>query len=333
MFVESPDIDRADLRSSLRRVWGLSVSSLSYQPVGFGTHHYLARDEDGCSWFVNVDDLEEKTWIAAEADLAFDGLERSLRTALELRHAGLDFVHAPIEGSGGQVVDRLSDDDFAVSLSAYIEGRSNPFSAYASDDQRRRVLEMVGRMHAASPFVPPDLPRRDSFTIPSRTEFFVTLEELAVPWSGGPYAEPAREVVGENADAIRRSFDRYDALAEKVSTHAEQWVITHGEPHAANIIETPDGSLLLIDWDTAAVAPRERDLWHIRPEGDDDWSAYGRPVTEIDTDAIELYRLWWALSEIAGYAETFRSRHDDDANMRRAWSGFQDYCSLPDHLA
>jgi len=333
MFEESPDIDRNDLRSSLNRVWGISVSSLSYQPVGFGTHHYLARDEDGRSWFVNVDDLEEKTWIAAETDLAFDGLQRSLRTALELRRAGLEFVHAPIEGSDGRVVDRLDDDDYAVSVSAYIDGRSNEFGAYRSDDQRRRVLEMVGRMHATSALVPSDLPRRDSLTIPARTAFFDALGELATPWAGGRYSEPAREVVGEHADAIRRSFDRYDALARKVTAETGDWVVTHGEPHAGNILETPDGSLLLIDWDTAAIAPRERDLWHIRREDDDDWTAYGRAATKIDTDAIELYRLWWALSEIAGYTEAFRSAHDDDANMRTAWRGFKEYCSLPDHLA
>jgi spectinomycin phosphotransferase len=36
-------------------------------------------------------------------------------------------------------------------------------------------------------------------------------------------------------------------------------VLTHGEPHPANLLSA-GGSLLLIDWDTVGLAPPERDL-------------------------------------------------------------------------
>jgi aminoglycoside phosphotransferase (APT) family kinase protein len=42
-------------------------------------------------------------------------------------------------------------------------------------------------------------------------------------------------------------------------------VLTHGEPHAANTIKT-DSGLVLIDWDSALIAPRERDLWSLALE-------------------------------------------------------------------
>ena len=38
-------------------------------------------------------------------------------------------------------------------------------------------------------------------------------------------------------------------------------VVTHGEPHAGNVMRRSDGRHLLVDWDTVAVAPPERDLW------------------------------------------------------------------------
>ena len=36
--------------------------------------------------------------------------------------------------------------------------------------------------------------------------------------------------------------------------------MTHGEPHAGNVMRTDEGRLL-VDWDTVALAPPERDLW------------------------------------------------------------------------
>ena len=40
----------------------------------------------------------------------------------------------------------------------------------------------------------------------------------------------------------------------------EEWVITHGEPKANNIMITSNGPVM-IDWDTARLAPPARDLW------------------------------------------------------------------------
>jgi aminoglycoside phosphotransferase (APT) family kinase protein len=43
----------------------------------------------------------------------------------------------------------------------------------------------------------------------------------------------------------------------------ERGALTHGEPHPGNVIGTDDG-WLLVDWDTAAIAQPERDLWFPR---------------------------------------------------------------------
>ena len=43
MNAEPPGFDRAALYAALRE-WELSITSLSYLPLGAGSHHYLARD-------------------------------------------------------------------------------------------------------------------------------------------------------------------------------------------------------------------------------------------------------------------------------------------------
>jgi spectinomycin phosphotransferase len=55
-------------------------------------------------------------------------------------------------------------------------------------------------------------------------------------------------------------LNHYDRLVEAVMASDVPWVLSHGEEHSANVIETPDGRWHLIDWDTVRLAPAERDL-------------------------------------------------------------------------
>lgn len=331
MFAEPIDFDREGLAAALRTVWGLSVSTVRYEAVGFGTHHYVAQDNTGAAWFVNVDTLTAKAWICAEPEGTFGALDRALRTAVALKRAGLEFVHAPIERIDGGVVAPLAD-CYAVSVYAYVDGRSNAFGEHASDDERRLVLNALGRMHAATELIPPELPRRDTLEIPLRQAFFESLDDVGSPWSGGPFSEPVRSLLSQRAGDVQDMFERYDDLVCEVRAASDGWVVTHGEPHGANVMRTREDALLLIDWDTAAVGPRERDLWMVEPRDDEDWAAYiaGGGVSHLNPTVIALYQLWWALTEITGYTDTLRSPHEDDANTRASWRGLQTYVSTPE---
>ena len=175
-------------------------------------------------------------------------------------------------------------------------------------------------MHAATGQVPPDLPARDGLAVPLRQEFF----DARAAWAGGPYAEPARALVAARADLVREMFIRYDALVPAVLSTSDGWVVTHGEPHARNVMRTNDGGIKLIDWDTVALAPRERDLWLLEPRTDEDWAAY-RCATSADPVALELCRLRWPLTDICIFTATFRAPHVDDENTRVAWRGLRGY--------
>ncbi len=80
------------------------------------------------------------------------------------------------------------------------------------------------------------------------------------PGIGGPYAERARQLLLAHAADLEKLTAAYDVLAARIAARPERFVVTHGEPHAGNVMLTPDG-LVLIDWDTARLAPPERDLW------------------------------------------------------------------------
>jgi hypothetical protein len=73
---------------------------VTYAPVGFGSHHWLAADA-----FVTVDDLDVKPWLGATRDETYDGLAAALATASALAH--LPFVVAP-RGPLRRLTDRYA---------------------------------------------------------------------------------------------------------------------------------------------------------------------------------------------------------------------------------
>jgi spectinomycin phosphotransferase len=304
MLSEPSDLDPASLIEALAR-WELRAPELVYLPVGFGSHHWRAGD-----WFVSVDDLEADFQRGPGADASFAALERAFETAAVLRErAGLEFVVAPLRDRDGVVLRRVSA-RYAVRVEPFVAGESAVFGPYASSGERRSVAAALGRLHAASVRVPA---RREDFALPARG----VLDDLDRPWDGGPYGERAQELVRSHARDLERRLEEYDALVARVRAKREPWVVTHGEPHRANVIRGTDGAVHLVDWDTALVAPRERDLHMVL---DADVAAHEEYGTRtVDTDALRLYRLWWQLADITVFAAGFRRSHEESDDSAAAW--------------
>lgn len=107
-------------------------------------------------------------------------------------------------------------------------------------------------------------------------------------------------------------------------------MITHGEPHPGNLIRSSEGDWRLVDWDTVALALPERDLWML-----DDTTSGSLELWEsltgrrVHRPTIELYRLAWALSDLAWCVERSPAEADADADAMLAGSGPQPYGALP----
>src|SRR5262249_48612418 len=69
--------------------------------------------------------------------------------------------------------------------------------------------------------------------------------------------------------------------AEPITDADENLVLVHNDVHFKNIILRPSGSLCLIDWDSAMIAPPEKDFVKLL-----DWSHQNRGIVE---SIIESY--------------------------------------------
>ena len=151
-----------------------------------------------------------------------------------------------------------------------------------------------------------------------RKELEAAMKETDRRWVGGPLSEPARQWVGSNLDWLASALAMFDRAGQQVAMKGAELVITHGEPHGANLIRNGE-SRFLVDWDTVGLALPERDLWMLDIAGADGFGAYVEAARRpVDHDAIEFYEIAWHMSDIALFVDLLRGRHADDADTRSA---------------
>ena len=295
--------------------WRVDVESISYEAVGGGSHHWLLRTAGAGYRFLTVDDLSTKPWLGADPDSTFIALDVAFRTARSLRDSGLEFVVAPIPATDGGVVVRV-DERFSASLFPYVSGRAGSFGEPIGRRDRQDLLALWARLHTSTEPAP-----HRSLDVPGRAGLEDAMYSVDSMWAGGPYSERAREWLRANRSLVTASLAVYDRLAGEVAMR--EFVITHGEPHAGNLIRTEDG-LRLIDWDTVAMAPPERDLWMLDDGTDDALRPYSQATGHaVDRSALRFYRLAWLVTDVAAFVAELRGAHADDANAAHAWKALQ----------
>lgn len=287
---------------------------MDYLPEGAGAYHWKLTDQGGQVYFVTVDDLDTKDWLGSTRAVVLSGLGRALSTATALRHdAGLEFVLAPIPAEDGQPLRRL-DDRYSVSVFPFLPGRSFAFGPYPDARLRTEAVELVAALHQATPVVR-DRALAHAPSFGGRADLTVFLAEPDRPWNAGPFGETARQLLAERTADLARLVEAFDRLVARSIASLANPVITHGEPHPANL-RSSGGQLYLVDWDTAALGPPERDLSLIAADGED-LDRYQRLTGRgVDPDVIKLYRLRWYLDDLASAVEMFRNPHQDTADTR-----------------
>jgi Phosphotransferase enzyme family len=313
----------AALTAALRRCWDLRISSLTYLAVGWGSHHWEAAGPSGPSgpsgprWFVTVDDLEHKKFSEDEPlTAAFSRLRASLTAAADLRGCGATFVVAPTATADGEPVTRLSD-RFAMAVYPFMDGQSFTWGEFP-DWHRWAMLGLVTGVHTA-PAAARQHALADDFTVPYRAELEAACEPGA-PAAGGPFAPTSSDLVRQNGAAIRRLLARYDGLVTLARSSVSRAVLTHGEPHPGNTMLTAAGTWLLIDWDTALIAPPERDLWSLDPGDGTILAAYTSATGVVpDPYLLDLYRLRWDVTDLALDTRRLRRPHAGSPDDEKTW--------------
>ncbi|MFI9628774.1 phosphotransferase family protein [Streptomyces sp. NPDC052042] len=287
--------------------WLPQVAEVDYLPWGFGAYHWRVCGA-GRTLFVTLDQLAPRH-TATSLEAAYAG-------AAALAAGGLDVVCAPVPARSGRFTVDVGPG--VLSVTPWLDGRS-PTEAEAREPQHvREVIAALAALHRAAP---PD--SLQHWTPRVGPEFADEVRvRTARPWASGPLAEKARGALAARCDAIRRWTIRYLELTDIAWARRDAWVPTHGEPHFANQVVGACG-LKLVDWESLALAPRERDYADLLG------TAAGAGLN-ADPAMVELFALDWRLSEIAEYARWFAAPHTGTDDDRTALAGlYEELSDIP----
>ena len=301
--------------------WGVRAVSVQYVPEGGGSHHWKFVDADGLAHFVTVDDLDAKEWLGDRREVVLDELTRALRTSRRLHDdAALDFVVAPKVSANGDVLERVTD-RYTASVFPYLTGLVHPFGPYRDAALRQSAISMVAALHSTSAVVEHIAPRH-VLTFNGQRDLGQFLDDPDVRWDSGPFAERVRHSFVEHVAELVALVGAFGRLGERTEASRARVVVTHGEPHPANLM-TIEGHVVLLDWDTVALAPPERDLWLVVGEAADIHRYERATGRTVDNAVLVLYQLRWFLDDLASTVRLFRNLHIDSADTRRWIDGLE----------
>jgi spectinomycin phosphotransferase len=301
------------LITTLRAHYGISVSLLTYLPIGADSESavYRVQATDGVPYFLK---LRTRGGFSL----------KSLSIPRFLLDRGLPHILAPLSTLSGALMVDL--EGYVLSLYPFIEGRTAVEAGLPERDWREfgAILKQVHE----SP-LPPDLRPivpSESY-VPSRRGLITELERLL---AAGSFGDPIQRELAAfwlpKKDEIDWVVNRSDALAEQLRQASLPLVLCHADLHTWNLLVDSFGGFWVIDWDETVLAPKERDLMFViggiganlvKPSETGCFlKGYGDPA--VDALALAYYRYAWAVQDMAAYAEVAFLRNELSAETRRA---------------
>jgi spectinomycin phosphotransferase len=313
-------VAETEIRGLIGTGWGIAVHEMREVLEGGGSHHWAAQDADGGRWFVTCDDLATKPWLGEDHDTVFRHLLAAYGTAIDLRRAGQTSVVAPIPSRSDAPAERL-DERHSLAVFEHVDGAAGRWGAANTEAVHELVVVLAGLHRAIT--TEPTL-RRHTLEVPGHAAFEAALAATNRPWGNGPFSEPARRILREHLDVITAWMHELSCAATRLAASPPSTVITHGEPHPGNLIDT-EGGLRLVDWDTVALAPPERDLWMVAEVDANALDLYRQLTGDtLDQQLLTAYRLLWAVADLAAFTAQLRASHSGNADDERALQALSD---------
>ena len=291
MLVE-PDLDHAVMAAALDHYYGLAGIRLRFLPAGETSWCYEVTDLRGGRWFLK---LGRPGAITAER------AEFALRLTGALAELGMP-VPRPRPTRSGPLWCWLYG--LRVTVLEFLDARPLGDQDLHDPETASQTARLVAAIHAATPAMTMPVPFVEKFAVWD-DGLRRCLEALGQDAGGANrLVAAARALVWPERDALLAMLGRVQALGEAARSRATPRVLCHGDLIGDNLLMDGDGRLWLVDWDGAALAPRELDLALFSGEGFEPFlAAYqgeGGPP-DLDSDLIAFFLLRRNLDDLVDW--------------------------------
>jgi thiamine kinase-like enzyme len=161
-------------------------------------------------------------------------------------------------------------------------GKEDLFAVELSHAQVVVMAQLLSELHAQ---VPPE----------SHTErFLVPRAQIAAAPSpeDTPYQAEIKGYISSHGEAFLRAFKRLEQFSISAKALNAPAVFCHADPEDGNLVLDSSGTIHLIDWDNAKVAPAEQDIWFfLEHHATQFLEAYlmKRPGTQLHPEIVGYY--------------------------------------------
>ncbi len=297
-MLQQPDLPDGRITRCLNNDYGLDVTEVALLPLGADSDSAIYR-------VIAVDDTPYLLKLRQRGAFA--------KTAIEipqfLHEQGISPIITPIATTTGRLWAPL--ESFAVILYPFVEG-CNGFEAPLSDRQWVELGAALRGMHrAALPLLPSGPIPCEAYSPRWRNRVRELQLRAALTAFSDPVAAQLAELLGARHEIITDLVERAERLGAALRGRRPACVLCHADLHAGNVLISEDGGLYIVDWDTAILAPKERDLmfigggvggvWNEDREVELFYQGYG--ATEVDPVALAYYRYERIVEDIAAYCD------------------------------
>jgi spectinomycin phosphotransferase len=323
-MLDKPNISEPLMAACLLEHYGLAAAKIVFLPIG--------ADENTAVYHLVADHRAPYFLKVRSGD--FD--ETSATLPKFLADQGIKQIIAPIETIKQQLW--ASFDRYNLVLYPFIEGRSG-FDVELSDRNWVDLGIVLRAIHDA--ILPSTIMlrlRRETYPSQWRDMVKTFLARNEVPFVDSPAAKLAA-FLRTRHEEILKLVERAEQLALVLQTQTPEFVLCHADIHAGNVLIDMKDDLYIVDWDTAVLAVKERDLMFVGAGVGGTWSdpkdeapfyqGYGQ--TKTDPLALAYYRYERIVEDIAVMCQQMFSKgvghKDSEEGFRQLTSQF-----LPNHV-
>lgn len=311
-MLQKPDLPDARLIASLASAYGLRLAQLAFLPLGadVNTAVYRAEAADGRSYFLKL------------RRGSFDDLSVALPAFLADR--GLGAVIAPLPTLDRQLAYRI--DPFTLALYPFVEGVDG-YQAELSEAQWVALGATLKRLHAVR--LPPAIRRalpREAYAPRYRQRVQAFLGRARGSHFDDPLAAELAALLLAQGAKVQQLLAAAEGLARQFPNRARPLVLCHGDIHNGNVLLSGAGALHIVDWDTALLAPQERDLMFVgsglgRPGNaapESAWFYQGYGAAAVDAAVVAYYRCERVVQDIDAFCGQILTTSGDSQDRRQA---------------
>jgi aminoglycoside phosphotransferase (APT) family kinase protein len=252
--------DEEMLPALLARGWGVVVAIRPlFIPIGDSAYSYRVEAVTGEPYYLKV--VDRRTAVARQMAARMRKFSLPLQrhvAELELQEMGAPVPQPTRWGSLAQEYGRLF-----LALYSFIEGETLSNRYPMSAALVGRIGRALGRLHTVQ--VPGHVRRNtavDTHLIAFDERLRADLEAISsISVQALIWKQQLRELVAPRLEMIRGFMAKAEQYAERVQQVPQQVVVCHGDPWGGNVIPAGDGRLIFLDWESAVMAPAERDAF------------------------------------------------------------------------